>query len=177
MFGAMEELYNEELSDKLRLIRNHGLINRNTCMEFAYNSRLDTIQAVVAKYVIKNKLNNITSNRIKNSLLLDEHLSSVEHLSLNNRNLNLKEVFHLYMFKAKNRDQLADFLKSNGVDAKIHYPIPMHLQPAAKNLNYKYGDFPKAEYLAENSISLPVHEYVNEDQIHRMIELIKNFYK
>ena len=55
-------------------------------MEFAYNSRLDTIQAVVAKYVIKNKLNNITSNRIKNSLLLDEHLSSVEHLSLNNRN-------------------------------------------------------------------------------------------
>ena len=81
------------------------------------------------------------------------------------------------MFKAKNRDQLADFLKSNGVDAKIHYPIPMHLQPAAKNLNYKYGDFPKAEYLAENSISLPVHEYVNEDQIHRMIELIKNFYK
>ena len=175
--GGIVTTNNEELSDKLRLIRNHGLINRNTCMEFAYNSRLDTIQAVVAKYVIKNKLNNITSNRIKNSLLLDEHLSSVEHLSLNNRNLNLKEVFHLYMFKAKNRDQLADFLKSNGVDAKIHYPIPMHLQPAAKNLNYKYGDFPKAEYLAENSISLPVHEYVNEDQIHRMIELIKNFYK
>ena len=175
--GGIVTTNNEELSDKLRLIRNHGLINRNTCMEFAYNSRLDTIQAVVAKYVIKNKLNNITSSRIKNSLLLDEHLSSVEHLSLNTRNVNLKEVFHLYMFKAKSRDQLADFLKSNGVDAKIHYPIPMHLQPAAKYLNYKYGDFPKAEYLAENSISLPVHEYVNEVQIHRMIELIKDFYK
>ena len=175
--GGIVTTNNEELSDKLRLIRNHGLINRNTCMEFAYNSRLDTIQAVVAKYVIKNKLNNITSSRIKNSLLLDEHLSSVEHLSLNTRNVNLKEVFHLYMFKAKSRDQLADFLKSNGVDAKIHYPIPMHLQPAAKYLNYKYGDFPKAEYLAENSISLPVHEYVNEVHIHRMIELIKDFYK
>ena len=175
--GGIVTTNNEELSNKLKLIRNHGLLDRNTCLEFSYNSRLDTVQAIVAKYVIKNKLENITANRIKNSLILDKHLSSIKEVSITERSEQLKEVFHLYMFQAKNRVELADFLKLNGVDAKVHYPIPMHLQPAAKYLNYKYGDFPKAEYLAENSISLPVHEFVNEEHVLKMVDLIKDFYK
>ena len=163
--GGIITTNNHALAERLKLIRNHGLVNRNTCKEFAYNSRLDSIQAVIAKHVIENKLDNITSSRIKNSMALDEAFSSIIQIKTTNRSENFKEVFHLYMFQTEYRDELYNYLRNNNIDAKIHYPIPMHLQPAASFLGYKKGDFPIAEKLAEESISLPVHEYINDEQI------------
>ena len=151
-------------------------MNRDTCLEFAYNSRLDTIQAVVAKHVIENKLKNITDKRIHNSHLFDSSLSEISNLKIPKRDSKIKEVFHLYMFSADKRAELVDYLRQNNVDAKVHYPIPMHLQPAAKNLGYKKGDFPVAEKLALESISLPVHEFINDDDIEYTSNLIKKFY-
>ena len=174
--GGIITTNNTEYASKLKLMRNHGLINRNTCVEFAYNSRLDTLQAVIARYLLKNKLNNITKKRINNSLLFDSLLSEIKEVNVNNRLKTLREVFHLYSFKAENRNGLYDYLRTKGVDAKIHYPIPMHLQPASNYLNYNEGDFPKAEYIAKSTISLPVHEFIEEDQINYVSKLIKNFY-
>ena len=88
-----------------------------------------------------------------------------------------KEVFHLYQINVKNRDKLMNFLIKNNVDAKIHYPIPIHLQPAAKFLKYKKGDFPVAEKLARTSISLPVHEFIKKQDVFKMAELINSFYR
>ena len=65
---------------------------------------------------------------------------------------------------------------SRGIDAKIHYPVPMHLQPAAKYLNYKKGDFPISEKICKTVISLPVHEFISLNQIKFMINQIKIFY-
>ena len=90
---------------------------------------------------------------------------------------HLKEVFHLYQINTKKRDALVKYLLKNKIDAKVHYPIPIHLQPAAKYLKYKKGDFPIAEKLAKTSISLPVHEFVNKNQINNISSLINNFYK
>ena len=174
--GGIITTNNPEFSSRLKLIRNHGLINRNTCVEFAYNSRLDTLQAVIARYLIKNKLENITKKRIRNALLLDKSLSEIEEVKINIRLETLREVFHLYSFRADNRDGLYEFLRANGVDAKIHYPVPMHLQPAAKYLNYSEGDFPVSEYFAKSTISLPVHEFIEENQIDYISGLIKKFY-
>ena len=75
------------------------------------------------------------------------------------------------------RDDLAQTLQENGIDAKIHYPIPMHLQPASKQYNYSIGQFPIAEKLCKKTISLPVHEFVSEEQIMFICNVIKNFYK
>ena len=174
--GGIITTSNEELANKLRLMRNHGLLNRNTCVEFAYNSRLDTIQAVVAKYMIENKLSNITNSRINNAIRLDTLLAEVPQISLLERNRDFREVFHLYIFKAEKRDELYEYLRNNGIDAKVHYPVPMHLQPAAKYLGYKEGDFPIAESYAKNTISLPVHEFINKEQIEKMSNSIKKFY-
>lgn len=174
--GGIITTNNHALAERLKLIRNHGLVNRNTCKEFAYNSRLDSIQAVIAKHVIENKLDNITSSRIKNSMALDEAFSSIIQIKTTNRSENFKEVFHLYMFQTEYRDELYNYLRNKNIDAKIHYPIPMHLQPAASFLGYKKGDFPIAEKLAEESISLPVHEYINDEQIYKMIEIVKEFF-
>ena len=75
--GGIITTSNKDLSSRLKLIRNHGLIDRNTCVEFAYNSRLDTIQAVIARYLIKNKLSNITQSRINNAKYLLDGLPGV----------------------------------------------------------------------------------------------------
>ena len=135
---------NKNLAKRLFLIRNHGLKDRNTCLEFAYNSRLDTIQAAIANYKIKNKLKNITSKRIQNAKTLDKLLKGIKEVKTVKRLKYLKEVFHLYQINVSKRDELMNFLIKKGVDAKVHYPIPIHLQPAAKFLNYAKGDFPVA---------------------------------
>jgi len=174
--GGIITTSNKDLSSRLKLIRNHGLIDRNTCVEFAYNSRLDTIQAVIARYLIKNKLSNITQSRINNAKYFDSMLINIDQIKLPERTKDLKEVFHLFVFKAKDRDGLYTYLKEHGIDAKIHYPVPMHLQPAAKSFGYKLGDFPKAELTAKETISLPVHEFINLRNIEKMSDLIHKFY-
>ena len=73
-------------------------------------------------------------------------------------------------------EHLIKYLIRNSVDAKIHYPTPIHLQPAAKYLNYKRGDFPIAEKLAKTTISLPVHEFIEVKDIKKIAYLINKFY-
>ena len=165
------------LAKKLCLIRNHGLKDRNNVEIFGYNSRLDTIQAAVANYKMKNKLDNITSKRIKNATMLDKLLSKNKKITLVERQKYLKEVFHLYHINVNNRDKLQKYLIKNNIDAKVHYPIPVHLQKAAKYLKYKKGDFPIAEKLANTSLSIPVHEFITEKHIKHIVSSINTFYK
>lgn len=167
---------NKKIYEKLYLLRNHGLLNRNTCKVFAYNSRLDTLQATIANYKIKNKLKNITSKRIKNALFLDKLLSKNPEVRTIKRYKYLKEVFHLYQININKRNDLQKYLLKNGIDAKVHYPTPIHLQPASKHLGYKKGDFPIAEKLAKTSLSLPVHEFITSKDIKKMAKLINKFY-
>ena len=164
------------LAKKLYLIRNHGLKNRNQVEIFGFNSRLDTIQAAVANYKMKNKLDNITAKRIKNAKTLDKLLSKNINVITVKRLKYLKEVFHLYHINVKKRDQLQKYLIKNNIDAKVHYPIPVHLQKAAKYLKYKKGDFPIAEKLANTSLSLPVHEFIDERHVKHMVNTINKFY-
>jgi aminotransferase EvaB len=165
------------LAKKLCLIRNHGLKDRNNVEIFGYNSRLDTIQAAVANYKMKNKLDNITSKRIKNATMLDKLLSKNKKITLVKRLKYLKEVFHLYHINVNNRDKLQKYLIKNNIDAKVHYPIPVHLQKAAKYLKYKKGDFPISEKLANTSLSIPVHEFITEKHIKHIVNSINTFYK
>ncbi len=167
---------NRKLYERLSLIRNHGLLNRNTCKEFGYNSRLDTIQATIANYKLKNKLNNITKRRIKNALYLDKLLQKNENVKTVKRHKYLLEVFHLYQINVKKRDQLQKYLVKKNIDAKIHYPTPIHLQPASRFLKHKKGDFPIAEMLAKTTLSLPVHEFITNKDIKKMATLINKFY-
>ena len=175
--GGFAATNNKKLADKLYLLRNHGLINRNNSKIFGFNSRLDTIQAVVANYKLKNKLSNITKKRIKNALLFDKVFKNNPNVKTVKRLDHYKEVYHLYHINVEKRDQLQQYLIKNGVDAKVHYPIPIHLQDAAKYLKYKKGDFPVAEQMANTSMSLPVHEFIKEKQIKYVANLISDFYK
>lgn len=165
----------KEMHDKLVLIRNHGLINRDECSIFAYNSRLDSIQAIVANHLLK-KIDHITDSRIKNAAEYDKQLSKILQITIPNRSKYIKQVYHIYVVRAERRNDLKKYLNQNGVDAKVHYPIPMHLQPAAKQYGYKMGDFPVCEMVCDSVISLPVHEFVTNEQIDYVVSKIRDFY-
>ena len=165
------------LNNKLRLMRNHGLENRDVCSEFGYNSRLDTIQAVVAEHMLL-ELDKLTQKRIENAAYLDSHLGNIEGITVPRRDSDIcRQVFHIYPLSFENRDELKLHLERKGIDAKIHYPIPMHLQPAAAYLNYNVGDFPMAEYHAKTTLSLPVHEFITRNQLDQIISAVREFYQ
>ena len=174
--GGFVTTMDAELAHKMSLLRNHGLRDRDTCEVFAYNSRLDTLQAVVAIHLMENQLDNTTSSRIKHAHCLDELLKGIKEVKCLPRDPAIKEVFHLYQINCERRDELLAYLNSQGIDAKIHYPVPMHLQPAAAEWNYKKGDFPNAERVADTTLSLPVHEYISKDDLNSMVEQVRRFY-
>jgi len=167
----------QEIREKLILLRNHGMKNRDECSVFAYNSRLDTLQAIVALRLM-NDLEDITSTRIKHARIYDDTLSVLgDHVTAPPRKRNVKQVFHTYVIQAKKRNELYKYLLDNGIEAKVHYPIPLHLQEAAQFLGYKEGDFPVCEAQARSIITLPVHQHLTDDQLYYVVETIKKFYQ
>ena len=174
--GGIVTTNNKKIYDKIRLMRNHGLISRNDCKIYGYNSRLDTIQAAVGLEMIK-KINLITTSRIKNAKYLNNHLKDIKEITLIKEKTGYKSVYHLYQFFCKNRDSLDVYLRKNKIDSKVHYPKPLHLHHAAKKFNYQNGQFEIAEKLANRVISIPVHEFIKKKELDYMISKIKKFYK
>ena len=166
-----------ELDRKLRLLRNHGLSDRDTCEVFAYNSRLDTVQAVVADHLL-NRIEHITASRIANARALDEALAGIPGVTIPPRDADhVKQVYHIYSLRFERRDALQKHLIEHGVDAKVHYPKPMHLQPAARAFGYfRKGDFPMAEAIADSTLSLPVHEFIGAKDRETIAAAVRKFY-
>ncbi|MBI4061659.1 MAG: DegT/DnrJ/EryC1/StrS family aminotransferase [Elusimicrobia bacterium] len=174
--GGVITTSSEELRDKLRLMRNHGMSSRDEYAFYAYNSRLDSLQAVVGNHLIKD-VEWITETRIKNAKTLDAGLAGVApKVKLPPRDPGDRHVYHLYQFFAQDRDALHAFLREKGVEAKIHYPVPLHLQPASRPLGHKAGDFPEAEAQAKATITLPVHQHLTAEEIAYMIACVREFY-
>jgi len=173
--GGIITTNNKKIYEKLRLMRNHGLVSRDNCKMYGYNSRLDTIQAAVALEMIK-KINFITNSRIKNANYLNKKLKSIKQIKLIKEQKKYKSVYHLYQFYCEKRNQLNNFLRSNKIDSKIHYPKPLHLHDAAKKFKYNKGQFKNAEKLSKKVISIPVHEFVSKKQLDLIINKIQKFY-
>ncbi len=174
--GGVACTNDDDMANKMRLLRNHGLRDRDHCDIFAYNSRLDTIQAVVADHLL-DKLPHITDMRIKNAKYLDERLGTIDGITIPPRDSDdVRQVYHIYSLRFDRRDELQTFLESKGIDAKVHYPIPMHLQPAARGFGYKEGDFPIAESICKSVMSVPVHEFITQEQLDHVVDAIQDFY-
>ena len=173
--GGIVTTNSTHIANQLRLLRNHGLVSRDRCQVFAYNSRLDTIQAVIARHMLC-KIAHITESRIANAAYFDAQLAGVAGIKLPERRADIREVFHLYSVLCEDRDSLQRFLLGRGIDAKVHYPTPMHLQPAAAFLGHQVGDFPTTEKICGRTLSLPVHEFISKEQQDHVIACVKDFY-
>ncbi len=161
---------------KLKLLRNHGLIDRDTVKINGYNSRLDTFQAVIGNWMLP-KAKKIAAKRIQNANYYDKNFSMINQITIPPRPKNYKIVYHLYIVFAKNRNELLKHCLKKGIEAKVHYPIPMYLQKNLKFLNHKWGDFPVTDKHTKKIITFPCDQHLNKNQLNYVIKTVKEFYK
>ena len=174
--GGVLTTRSQEIYEKVKFLRNHGLKNRDELEFFGYNSRLDTIQAIIAKYGMEN-LKEIKQKRQKNARIYDQGLKDLKgFVTIPPRREGVEQVFHTYVIRVQQRTELIRYLQENGIETKIHYPIPIHLQKPCAELGYKRGDFPICEKQAEEILSLPINQYLEEEQLEYVIDRVKKFY-
>lgn len=174
--AGMITVNDDDLAKKIRLYRNHGLINRDEVEIFGINSRFDTLQAVIANRLLS-QAEFITNKRIANAQFFDNAFSELhDFIKVPIRRRGVKHVFHLYIIRVIDRNRLLNYLNENGIEAKVHYPIPLHLQKASKVLGYKKGDFPICEEDCENIITLPVHQHLTDEELMYVVEKVREFY-
>lgn len=162
------------MNEKLRLIRNHGMKNRDEISILGCNSRLDSLQAVVGNWLI-GQTSEITRRRIENAAYYDAGLAGLPGVRVPPRRPNVKHVYHLYMVFAERRDELYKYCLDNGIEAKIHYPIPLYQQEGLKHLGYAPGTFPVTDRHAKEVISFPVDQHLTRAQQDRVIETVRKF--
>lgn len=175
--GGMIVTNNDILADTLSKLRNHGLAGRDEVVILGCNSRLDTLQAVIGNWLIGD-VHTITDTRIRNAKILDEGLGAIPQITLPKRFSNRKLVFHLYIVFAERRDELIQFCKEKGIQTKVHYPVPIYRQPALKAISgHTEGDFPVADRHTKTMVSFPAHDHLTQDQLHYIIQTVKQFYE
>jgi dTDP-4-amino-4,6-dideoxygalactose transaminase len=172
--GGMITTNDKDIYNKLLNLRNIGLKDRDHADFWGYNSRLDTIQAAIANVKFK-YLEEWTQKRMENANYYINHLKDVVKVPSTKDHMN--SVYHTFIIQAENRDKLQKHLKEKGVETKIHYPIPIHMQLAAKSLGYKKGDFPTCERQSNMILSLPIYPELTKKDMDYIITEMKNFYK
>lgn len=164
-----------EVWEKIKLLRAHGLLDRNTVQEWGYVSRLDNLQAAILRHRLK-KIDAYIEGRRKNRQTYKEILDpEVVYIpACKEKEYN---SFQTMVIRVKNRDDLQKYLKEEGIETSVHYPVPIHLQPAAKSLGHKVGDFPNTEQQAREILSIPASNYLTSDEIVYIGEKINGFFK
>ena len=174
--GGFITTSDDALAEKLRLWRNHGMKTRDEITFFAHNSRLDTIQASLALKLLK-ELPKITQVRQAHAALYDKELSELApNVLVPPRRANAKGVYHTYIVQVEQRAELMAYLAQKSIETKIHYPIPIHLQEAAKYLGYRKGDLPETDKQADSILTLPNHQHLSDEQVIYVASAIKEFY-
>lgn len=176
--GGMVVTSSPEVAEKMRTLRNYGAPKKYLHTEVGTNSRLDTLQAAI----LKTKLPHLPEwNQWRNQAgsHYDAALAPLETkgiLPILNQSSS-GHVYHLYVIQVMNdcpidRNLLQESLITHGIQTGIHYPIPCHLQPGYQNLGYHQGDFPHAEMLCEQILSLPIYPGISESQIDQVVNAI-----
>jgi len=169
--GGMVVTGSSEVAEKIRILRHYGQKAKYEHTMKGGNWRLDTLQAAVLCVKLKN-LDEWNEARRKaaasyGQLLQDKAIITPLEAPY------AKHIYHLYVIRLKNRDEARKQLAEKGIETGIHYPIPIHLTPAYKDLGYKPGDFPISERLADAILSLPMHPFLERKEIEYVAEIIK----
>ena len=166
----------DELYEKMKLIHNHGSVIRYHHDIVGHNYRMEAFQGAVLSVKV-NLIEEWTTKRKEKADLYGELLRNVDEIVVPEVKMGCSHSFHLYVIRCPNRDELRTFLRENGIDTGLHYPVPLHLQKAYAQLGHKKGDFPVAERFADEILSLPIYPELGERQIRYVVEKIKEFYK
>jgi len=163
------------LYEKAFILRNQGSNTQYKHPVIGFNLRMSELTASVLNEKMKHIIS-WTDARIKIARLYSKLLKNIQYLKTPVENSDSKHVYHLYVIKAKNRNRLQNYLQKQGIETKIHYPNPLHLEKAYNFLNYQKGDFPIAEKLSNQILSLPIYPGLSNKHILFIAEKIKEFY-
>jgi dTDP-4-amino-4,6-dideoxygalactose transaminase len=173
--GGILVTNNEDIANRVKMLRNYGQKEKYHHLFIAYNRRLDTLQAAVLRVKL-GRLDEWNQARRRNAQLYNEFLANTAVVTPVEASY-AQHVYHLYVVRVQDRDGLQEHLKSRGVSTGIHYPIPVHLQEAYRYLGYQKGDFPITERYAEEILSLPMYPELTEEQIQYVVQAINDFGK
>lgn len=164
----------EDLANKVRMLRNYGSEKKYHNEAIGFNMRLDECQASFLNVKLK-YLSEWIIQRQGIAELYNKHLAGIQNIITPKITDGATHTYHLYVIRSAQRDALQKYLNDHGVGTLIHYPVPPHLQEAYADLGYKKGDFPIAEEIAETCLSLPVWPGLQENQIVYIADCIKKF--
>lgn len=171
--GGIVVTNDAQLDDKLRLLRNYGQRKKYHHEEIGFNHRLDSIQAAILRV----KLQHLDAWNAARREHAADYTRLLEGFGVHPPMIPTysEPIWHLYVIRVQDRDGFQAFLKERNIDSGIHYPIPIHLQPAYQYLGYKKGDFPVTDGFADNIVSLPMYAELTDEMVAYVVEAIKDF--
>ncbi|MCP3888064.1 MAG: erythromycin biosynthesis sensory transduction protein eryC1, partial [Desulfobulbaceae bacterium] len=161
-----------DLTDKLRMFRDHGQREKYHHAIIGWNNRMDGFQGAVLDVKLPH-LPAWTASRRKNAQIYNNLLADIPGIITPYEADDVKHVYHVYAVRAQNRDTLMENLAERGISTGIHYPVPLHKQEAYHFLGYNEGTFPVAEKCANEFVSLPMFPELSEESITYVVEMIK----
>lgn len=169
--GGMIVTNDSAVAEKVGMLRNYGQKVKYHHELIAFNHRLDTIQAAVLRVKLRH-LDDWNAARRRSAALYTQLLRHCDVHTPEELNL-IEHVYHLYVIRVRDRDALQRYLAERGIATGIHYPIPIHLQPAFRDLGYQEGDFPVTERYAQEILSLPMYPGLTDEQIVDVVDAVR----
>jgi len=173
--GGAVAVDDDELKARISSLRDHGRISHYAHEEIGYNARLDAIQAAVLRAKLE-KLDQWNGRRRKLAKAYCERLAGCG-VKLPAEPTGYESVYHLFVIRTEKRDAIRQALLEKNIGCGIHYPLPLHLQPACRYLGYKSGNFPEAERVADTALSLPMHPALTLSEVDRVAEVVRDTMK
>lgn len=170
--GGMVVTQNPELAEAVKLLRDYGQARKYHHVVKGGSARLDAVQAALLRVKLPH-LDVWNERRAKHAALYGTLLANIKGLQTPPSLPAPDHIFHLYVILAQRRDLLMEHLGRRGIQTGIHYPVPIHLQPAYADLGHKKGDFPVAEQLAQEILSLPMYPELEPEQIELVATAIR----
>lgn len=173
--GGMVVTNNDDLAEKIRLLRSHGSKEKYTYVAIGHNSRLDELQAAILNVKFKyiepwNEARNHKA-KIYDDLLRETNLVTPTEAVKN------KHIYHMYVVQSYERDKIISFLKENDIFTGVYYPLPVHLQQVYEYLGYKKGDLPIAEDACRKTFALPLYPELEIEKQEYVIGKLKEYFK
>lgn len=165
----------QKIASTVRSMRNHGLVNRDRVENFGYVSRMDEIHAAILSYRLKH-YDNIIITRRRNATIYKQIINE-KVVFIPSSDTRYFDTFHTFVIQVNQRNKLRSFLDTRGVQTAIHYPIPIHLQPAAKEMGLGLGSFPETEKQSNRILTLPINQTLQTSQIEYVAKCVNEFYE
>jgi dTDP-4-amino-4,6-dideoxygalactose transaminase len=173
--GGMIATNNKIIAEKIKMLRNHGAKKKYYHEFLGVSSRLDELQAAILLAKLTH-LKQWSKKRQSIAAFYNHELKNISEIILTKKIKNNFHIYHQYTIRIKGRDELRAYLIKNNIPTAVHYPLPLHLQPAFKFLGYKKGDFPEAEKAAKEVLSLPIYPELKPTDQKFIVNRIKRFY-